>query len=177
MDNRYASIRRFREADLSPLRDFIAAVVDASYSGVYPPRAVDFFKDWHSDKRILERNAQGVILIVEDNRNGSILATGSLIGSEISGVFVRSDIQRNGIGAEIMRTLEEIAFEKGLSEIKLSVSLPSGGFYERLGYEISGELSTDVGEGQSLIYREGIKSLRKQAKRPPFCLRRPKRNF
>jgi len=143
-----------------PLRDFIASVIDFSYSGVYPPRAVDFFKDWHSEKRILERSAQGDILIIEDNRDGSILATGSLIGSEIAGVFVRPDIQRKGIGAEIMRKLEEIAAEKGVYEIKLSVSLPSKGFYERLGYRILDELSTDVGEGQSLIYREGIKSLR-----------------
>jgi hypothetical protein len=39
------SIRRFREPDLSQLVQLISETIGISYTGVYPPRAVQFFKD------------------------------------------------------------------------------------------------------------------------------------
>ena len=150
-------IRMFRKADAGPLRLMICDTIDASYSGVYPPRAVEFFKDYHSTKKIAERSATGDVLVLE--RNGSILATGSLIGSEIIGVFVRSDCQRQNLGKTMMVELERRARAKGLSEVTLSVSLPSRKFYEYLGYEVLAERSLDVGEGQYLNYWSGKKTL------------------
>lgn len=96
---------------------------DTSYSDVYPPRAVEFFKDYHSEKRIEERSVAGEILVMAEH--DSILATGSLVGNEISGVFVYPVCQRQGYGKAIMSELERRAKAKGLSEISLSVSLPS----------------------------------------------------
>ena len=85
-------IRLFREADLAPLRRMICDTIAASYSRVYPPRAVNFFKDHHSERKITERSATGEVLLLE--RDGFILATGSLVGTEIVGVFVHPDYQR-----------------------------------------------------------------------------------
>ena len=42
-------------------------------SRVYPPRAVRFFKEFHSEAKILERHRQGAILVVE--QEGTIIAT------------------------------------------------------------------------------------------------------
>ncbi len=88
-----------------------------------------------------------------------MLATGALVGSEIIGVFVHPDYQRQGHGKAIMAELEKRAKADGLSEIALSISLPSRRFYENLGYEILDECALDVGEGQYLTYWPGIKSL------------------
>ena len=85
-------IRIFRETDLAPLHRMICDTIQTSYSGVYPPRAVDFFREYHSEKKIAERSLVGEILMVEED--DSILATGSLVSAEITGVFVHPSYQR-----------------------------------------------------------------------------------
>ena len=150
--------RLFRNSDLSSLHTLICDTINTSYSGVYPDRAVQYFKEYHSNDKILERSRAGVILIIE--RAGSIVATGSLVGNEILGVFVRTDSQGLGCGKRIMRELENRAKEQGIPEIILNVSLPSRRFYEKLEYEILPECSYDVGEGQYLNYWPGRKTLR-----------------
>jgi GNAT superfamily N-acetyltransferase len=146
-------IRLFRKPDLTPLHRMICETIDTSYSDVYPPRAVEFFKDYHSDKRI----EVGEILVMEEH--DFILATGSLVGMEITGVFVYPVYQRQGYGKAIMFELERRAKAKGLSEISLSVSLPSRKFYENLGYNMLADNALDVGEGQYLNYWLGQKTL------------------
>ena len=46
-----------------------------------------------------------------------------------------------------------------ISEVVLSVSLPSKRFYESLGFEIIEDRTIDVGEGQRLGYWEAKKTL------------------
>jgi GNAT superfamily N-acetyltransferase len=142
-EKREPMIRPFADADLSSLHCMICDTIDISYSGVYPVRAVQFFKDYHSKKRIMERSQAGEVLIIE--RNGSIVATGALVGNEILGAFVKPDKQGQGYGKTIMSELESRAKAKGLSEVVLSVSLPSRKFYENLEYEVLAECSLDVG--------------------------------
>jgi len=145
------------------LHTMICETIDASYSGVYPPRAVKFFKEHHSEERIAERQAAGEVLVLISRQDGIILATGSLVESEISGVFVHPDHQRQGYGKIIMDALERKARAKGLSETNLSVSLPSRRFYECLGYEVQDECALDVGEGEYLRYWPARKVLHPQS--------------
>ncbi len=44
-----ARIRPFGTPDLAVVRQLIHNTIDTCYSGVYPPRAVAFFKDFHSE--------------------------------------------------------------------------------------------------------------------------------
>lgn len=151
-------IRLFRDADLVPLHDLICGTIDVSYSGVYPKRAVAFFKEYHSKDAILKRGQTGEILIAE--KAGAMVATGSLVKNEVSGVFVKPDLQNQGLGKAIMRELENRAVSRGFVEVTLDVSLPSRGFYEGLGYEMLTEHKIDVGEGQFLRYWPGRKRLK-----------------
>jgi len=150
-------IRLFHETDLEPLHEMICHTLCISYSGIYPARAVQFFKEHHSKKRIAERSAMGLVLIIE--RDGAILATGTLMENEIIAVFVYPNHQRQGYGRAIMTELEGRARTRGFSEVVLSISLPSRKFYEDLGYEVLAECALDVGEGQYLNYWPGRKSL------------------
>ena len=106
-------IRPFKRTDLNALHRMICKTIDASYSGVYPPRAVAFFKEHHSEKNIIERSAVGEILVLTSERDASILATGSLKGSEIIGVFVRPDHQRQGYEESVMTNLEKKRWKRG----------------------------------------------------------------
>jgi len=150
-------VRQFHDSDLIPLHRMICDTIDVSYSGVYPVRAVQFFKEYHSEEKIMERSQAGEVLIIE--RGGFIVATGVLVGNEILGVFVKSSEQGQGYGKTIMSELERRARAKGLSEVVLSVSLPSRSFYENLEYEVLVKCLLDVGEGQHLDYWPARKTL------------------
>ncbi len=153
-------IRAFKRTDLHALHSMICETIDASYSKVYPPRAVAFFKEHHSERNIAERSLIGDILVLLSRRDDAVLATGSLVNSEILGVFVRPDRQGRGYGKAIMAELEHKAMERGIPEVSLSLSLPSKHFYERLGYEVLEECVLDVGGGERLKYWSGKKALR-----------------
>jgi GNAT superfamily N-acetyltransferase len=152
-----AHIRQFAESDLVPLHRLVQETIEASYVGIYPDRAVQFFRKYHSERKIAERSSAGEILVLE--KDGAIVATGSLLGNEILGVFVSPAAQRNGSGKAIMNELEKRAKLKGITEIHLSISLPSRQFYENMGYKVLKKKSMEVGDGQSLDYWPARKKL------------------
>jgi len=161
-----AHFREFCASDLVAVSRLIHHTIDVSYSPVYPVRAIQFFKDFHSQAKIIERHQNGEILILE--KDGKVIGTGSLVGSDILGVFVHPRFQHQGYGKAIMKALENRAVLNAVSEIVLSVSLPSRRFYENLGYEITGSYSTDVGENQQLDYWEAKKKLTKLKPNAPI---------
>ena len=150
-------IRPFRRSDLVSLQRLIWETIDVSYSSVYPPRALEFFKDFHAEQKILERSEAGTVLIMVEN--GNLIATGSLVNGEIYAVFVHPSSQGVGHGKALMAVLEDEARASGISESVLSVSLPSKRFYNGLGYEIIQECSKDLGGGQRLDFWKAKKRL------------------
>jgi len=151
------NIRKFRTSDIGRLKRLIHETIDVSYSGVYPCRAVRFFKAFHSEQKIRERSRNGTILVIEED--GELTATGSIVNGEIFAVFVHPDMQHGGRGKALMQALEDEARARGVIESELSVSLPSLKFYQDLGYEIVEERSRNVGEGQQLDFWKARKTL------------------
>src|SRR3954452_2023348 len=94
------SIRRVRESDLDQLVRLIRETIGISYAEVYPPRAVQFFNDFHSEKKIADRSKTGTTLVIEED--GELVATGSLVGGEILAVFVHPRLQKGGRGKALM---------------------------------------------------------------------------
>jgi ribosomal protein S18 acetylase RimI-like enzyme len=150
-------IREFIETDIDAVQQLIYHTIDISYRPVYPPRAIEFFKEFHSDAGIMERYRSGKIFVVE--QDGDIIGTGSFVNGEILGVFINPGFQGKGYGKTLMLALERTAVFGGCSEVTLSVSLPSKGFYEGLGYNIIKECSIDVGKGEYLNYWSAKKSI------------------
>jgi predicted N-acetyltransferase YhbS len=143
-------LRRSDSADVASIQRLIHAAIEASYIGVYPPLAVRHFKEFHSAVRIRERQAARAVLVAE--QDGQIVATGAIVGADISGVFVDSQFQGHGIGGRVMDRLEGDAALAGRDCVRLDVSLPSRGFYESRGYRLLESCSIDVGEGERLDY-------------------------
>jgi GNAT superfamily N-acetyltransferase len=110
-----------------------------------------------SGDKIRERGISGEVVIAECE--GTVVATGALVGNEITGVFVRPGFQGRGIGGLVMDRLEQIARAAGHSTVELSVSLPSQGFYTGRGYRVIEDRSLDVGAGERLDYRAASKSI------------------
>jgi len=82
----FICIRMFRVSDTGVVRELIHHTIDVAYSPVYPPRAARFFKDFHSEVKIIERHQNGKILVLE--KNGKVIGTGSVVDADIFGVFV-----------------------------------------------------------------------------------------
>ena len=152
-------LRTFQKTDLEAVRALIHRTIDAAYTGVDPPRAVVFFKQYYSKEKILERSRDGEIVVLACG--GKAVAMGSILEGEICGVFVDLDFQRAGFGVRLMQELERRVSASGRKEAELSVSLPSRGFYERLGYTVLEACSIDVGEGEQLKYWKAKKTLGK----------------
>ena len=150
-------MRAFRPSDASALRRLIERTIDESYGPVYPPRALDFFKRFHSEAEILARHGEGEILVIE--RDGALVATGALVGKDILGVFVDPDAQHQGHGKTLMRALEAEARARGVTEVEISASLPSRRFYERCGYTGFEDREKDLGDGQRLTFWKAWKTL------------------
>lgn len=149
---------------MMPLLHLIHNTVDLCYSGVYPPLAVQFFKEYHSEKEIVRRSEAGTILVAL--HDGHFAATGALVENEITGVFVSPSMQGMGLGRMIMRELENLAESRGYGMVELSVSLPARGFYEAIGYELISDCAIDVGEGQKLTFWRARKVLTPGEKGP-----------
>lgn len=150
-------LREFRHEDLNSLRELIHATIDCCYSGVYPAKAVEFFKEYHSEQHILEDAEKGYTILLEID--GTIIGTGTLLGANIRRVFVHPSWQHKGFGKLIMRILEERAAEEGISVLDLSSSLVSKQFYDSQGYVTEKKDSFPVGNGQKLVYYAMVKKL------------------
>lgn len=150
-------VRRIKYDDIPGVGSLIRDTIRASYAVAYPPRAIDFFLNYHTDSAIEERAVNGLVIVAE--RGSEIVATGSIVGNEITGVFVKYGLQGNGIGSIVMDELEAWATREGRRHVTLSISLPSRSFYEKRGYGISETARIDMGIGQVLDYWEGRKVL------------------
>jgi ribosomal protein S18 acetylase RimI-like enzyme len=71
-------------------------------------------------------------------------------------VAVDADRQGGGIGRELVRFAEQLALERGYTEIELHARETAVAFYLKLGYEVTGEPYIEV----TLPHRTMFKSLR-----------------
>ncbi|HEX5442721.1 MAG TPA: GNAT family N-acetyltransferase, partial [Pirellulales bacterium] len=60
--------------------------------------------------------------------------------AELEALFVSPGVARRGIGKAILRSLERIAHDVGLTSLRLSASLNSVEFYAAVGYQATGEI-------------------------------------
>jgi GNAT superfamily N-acetyltransferase len=154
------ALRPFAPPDVEAVQKLIHRTIDVSYADFYPPRAIAWFKGYHSLDAISQRAADGLALVVEESNE--IIATGSWAGEEICAVFVAPNHRGRGLGRTLMDRLEAAALNAGREWVTLSVSLPSRGFYEQRGYVLTELLSDGMGEGETLDYWEGTKTLKPQ---------------
>jgi GNAT superfamily N-acetyltransferase len=152
-------IREFKKTDLAAVRNLVDKTIDICYSNIYCDEAVQFFKGWHHNNKILNNAKEGYTIVLE--RDGRIVGTGTVVGDEIARVFVEPGSQKCGIGKLIMQKLEEKALSQGIHIVKLDASLPSKKFYDLLGYVTLEETFLEVENDKKLHYYKMEKSLMK----------------
>lgn len=150
-------LRTMKTTDLAAVYALVQNTIAVSYAGVYPPEAIEFFKNHHSRENILNDLARGYIVVAESG--GLLLGTGTIIGTSIRRVFINPEYQHHGIGKIIANKLERKAGAAGLAKLDLSASLKSRQFWEAMGFVANAEFALAVANGQKLIFYEMTKTL------------------
>ncbi len=119
------------------------------YPKYYPKEAVDFFIQLHNKEQIRKRIASEHIGVLTDGR--TIVGTGCLKGSHITGVYVLPDYQKQHGGSQIMDYLEHKIAEKHDKAI-LDASLPAVCFYGHRGYQTVGHGVCELENDVKLVY-------------------------
>jgi len=148
--DRAIKVREFKRSDLNAVYELIQNTIDVSYKKVYPPEAIDFFKEFHSQENILKDTVNGYTAVAE--RNGEKLGTSTLIDCHIQRSFVSPACQRQGIGGMLAQELEAKASLRKTGYITLEASLVSRQFWESRGFTVQEETFIPVKNGQKLIY-------------------------
>ena len=151
-------LRQMKETELQAVYKLVQNTIQISYAGVYPPEAIEFFKNYHSTENILKDLATGYIVVAE--ADGRILGTGTLLGTDVRRVFIDPEYQRHGIGKIIAKKLERKAKSLELEKLQLSASLRSRRFWETMGFVSAGEFALPVANDKKLIFYEMSKEIK-----------------
>ena len=87
-----------------------------------------------------------VIFVAESENNLVGFASLLVRQAQISGLYVRPNFTRCGIGTLLLKAVEKIAIDRGEEVIAVMSSLDAVNFYQACGYQLIGE---------SIVYSEG----------------------
>lgn len=77
--------------------------------------------------------------------NDEIIGVSRLYAGKIGRIAVLEEFRGQGIGSKLVKVCEEEAKKQGFNKVKLAAQLESIPFYEKLGYEIYGDIFLDAG--------------------------------
>jgi N-acetylglutamate synthase-like GNAT family acetyltransferase len=137
--------------------DLIQNAIDVSYHKVYSKEAIEFFKAHHSVEHILDDASNGYMIIAE--REGELLGTATLLGSNIRRVFVNPEYQHSGVGKLLVQDLQKKASFKQLTVVDLEASLSSKLFWQSLGFTVREKDYVPVRNNRKLRYYKMFKTL------------------
>ncbi len=150
-------ILQMREVDLSSVYELVQTTIQVSYHEIYPPEAIEYFKEYHQKDVILMDAMTGYTVLAKCG--GAIVASGTLLDSNIRRVFVHPSYQHKGIGKLIWGELLRKAELNLLTVLELDASLVSRRFWESMGFHILGEKFIPVWNDKKLIYYQMVKTL------------------
>ena len=154
-------IRRLVVTDLPRIQKLICMTIDKCYKGRLFDYVVAYLKRFHSRENILAVAEKGYTVVVE--RDGKIVATGSLIEGVILRVYVDPNCQKQGIGKLIMKVLEKRALQEGYDEVILRATEISWQYYQLMGYTIVEKNYVAVEKDARLEYYKMEKRLGERA--------------
>ena len=152
-------LRQMKETDLQSVYELVQNTIQVSYADVYPPEAIEFFKNYHNQDNILKDATSGYSIVAESD--GLILVTGTLLVMNVRRVYIVPQQHHQGIGKLIVKKLEQKAKSLGLEKLDLLASLKSRTFWEAMGFVFAGEFFIPVANDKKLIYYEMLKHYQK----------------
>jgi putative acetyltransferase len=126
-------LRRATAADAKAILRVRVAAIQELASSHYPKAEIE---SWCAARTVDSYDAeieQKVVLVYE--RDSKLVAIGQLnpITASIEAIYVHPSCARQGVGQRLLRALEAVAAERGISELTLEASLNAVAFYQQAG--------------------------------------------
>lgn len=135
------TLRKFRVKDADEVSAMIRKNLLEVNSKDYSEEAIKYLYELYNPKYILSSSNKRKMYVAI--RDGAVIGTASLDFDEIYSIFVCVKLHGQGIGKMLVKLMEEIASNNGFTSIKLVSSTTAQKFYEKLGYSVVGEETTD----------------------------------
>jgi ribosomal protein S18 acetylase RimI-like enzyme len=153
------NIRFIQEEDSGACSDLVCKILDTVESKFYTPQVIEKWKLHNSELAFLAKENYQLIVF---ERNGEILGVGAIIinsdYAHISKLYVSPDQHRQGIGKQLLTTLEQIATEAKRNVVHLNATVNARPFYIAKGYSVQGEIRIEQ-DGISVTYTRMTKQL------------------
>ena len=136
-------------------------------AGDYTPEQLAGWAKLPVDDRWLPRKfAAGEVVLVAEDGNGTIVGFGERAKDEIVACYVHPLHTRRGVGAMLLRRLEQSALDAGIEKLRLDSSVTAEGFYRRCGYTSDSRAIHNCGNGTHLECVRMTKRLHRLTLRP-----------
>jgi GNAT superfamily N-acetyltransferase len=131
-------IRPYLSSDARAVSELIRRTMHISNTADYPLERLQPLIDYFSPEKVDALGQERACFVAE--AQGEILGTGALEGDELVTFFVSPERQGHGVGSLLLEAVERVASERGLQELRVGASLAGAPFYQKRGYEPTGEL-------------------------------------
>ena len=131
-------------------------------AGHYPPEVIEAWQVRATDAAVrdfLENRDREIRLVAE--LDGEPVGIGALVlgTSELRACYVAPQAARRGCGSALVREMERLARENGLTRLELVASINAEPFYAALGYEVRERGEHVLRSGQRMAAVTMAKSL------------------
>jgi putative acetyltransferase len=148
------TIREMRNLDARAFLEVHRAAVHALAAKDYPDSVI---QAW-APLPITENNIAAVIANPDNETrfvaeiDGKVAGIGVLViqNNELRACYVGPEAVRNGVGSALVRKIEAVALDRGLSSLQLDSSLTAAPFYAALGYITRGRGVHILRSGQKM---------------------------
>ncbi len=110
----------------------------------YAPSQIERLCAEFTSEKVRERFGKRLSFVAV--QKDEVVGTATLQKDELGSVFVRPDLQGQGVGKQLVAHVEEVAKERGVERLGAYSSLIALPFYLHLGYERLGEKREPDGE-------------------------------
>jgi putative acetyltransferase len=147
-------IRSMRPGDARAFLEVHHAAVRATAARDYPSDVIEAWAPLPVTEVAIERvqtnrsNEYRLIAEIDDR----IVGIGSLVveNAELRACYVSPEAGRKGVGSALVREMERVAKERGLTFLELDSSITAEPFYIMLGYEVRERGQHILGSGQPM---------------------------
>ena len=130
-------IREFETDDAEAVSSVIRQTMKISNSVDYPLAQLQPLMDYFSPAKLRQLARERICLVAEVE--GHIVGTIALEGNTLATFFVHPDYQRQGLGTKLLQAIEAVAIKNDLDHLEMHASLTGLAFYERMGYQQTGD--------------------------------------
>ncbi|MBU1306654.1 MAG: GNAT family N-acetyltransferase [Alphaproteobacteria bacterium] len=140
-------IREAVQLDSRAISHVIIAALRTTNTNDYPEDVIERVEKSFSPSAVADLIGKRIVFVALDNEK--VVGTASLDGQVVRSVFVDPQTHRQGIGRQLMSTVEQRAKALGIMTLVVPSSITAERFYQKLGYSAVRE--TYHGEERTIV--------------------------